>query len=379
MDATQIELPAGALQSLQQGGWNGMSIKEILEKVDLFNITNLVGDDDQKLKEAKASLLMPNIKEEPTKTEMPSNNSAFLGPKIWKKPLNFYKLAGRATEPVEGSSNSINTQEADFSVMNIDDFLTENNFDIGRVSPAHSEELFGSKGVHEDTPFSAEGSGGSLFSFEDMQGIDSEQPLESPPVSVQMPGSPINKFDGSLSGDDASFPQSPLYESKMKPDSPKGKNEFLYVESKRARMEREKEERMRREEARTEFSAEELALATIPGADFDPTRRQFSSDELRPQPIIRKRRKAFVDMEQKDDKYWEKRGKNNVAARRSREARRLKENQIALRTAYLEKQNYGLKSALQDVNMKNEKLALEKKILMEKLQKYELMASAFLE
>ena len=89
--------------------------------------------------------------------------------------------------------------------------------------------------------------------------------------------------------------------------------------------------------------------------------------------------KAFVDMEQKDDKYWEKRGKNNVAARRSREARRLKENQIALRTAYLEKQNYGLKSALQDVNMKNEKLALEKKILMEKLQKYELMASAFLE
>ena len=89
--------------------------------------------------------------------------------------------------------------------------------------------------------------------------------------------------------------------------------------------------------------------------------------------------KAFVDMEQKDDKYWEKRGKNNVAARRSREARRLKENQIALRTAYLEKQNYGLKAALQDVNMKNEKLALEKKILMEKLQKYELMASAFLE
>ena len=62
MDATQTEVPAGALQSLQQGGWNGMSIKEILEKVDLFNITNLVGDDDQKLKEAKASLLMPNIK-----------------------------------------------------------------------------------------------------------------------------------------------------------------------------------------------------------------------------------------------------------------------------------------------------------------------------
>ena len=94
------------------------------------------------------------LQEEPTKTELPSNNSAFLGPKIWKKPLNFYKLAGRATEPAEGSSNSINTQEAEFSVMNIDDFLTENNFDVGRVSPALSEELFGSKGVRQDTPFS---------------------------------------------------------------------------------------------------------------------------------------------------------------------------------------------------------------------------------
>merc|ERR1711997_164037 len=141
----------------------------------------------------------------------------------------------------------------------------------------------------------------------------------------------------------------------------------------------EKEERRQREEARMEFSAEELALATVPGADFDPSNRHFSLDELRPQPIIRKRKKSYVAFDKKDDKYWEKRGKNNVAARRSREASRLKENQIALRTAYLEKQNYGLKAALQDVNMKNEKLALEKKILMEKLQKYELMASAFLE
>ena len=46
---------------------------------------------------------------------------------------------------------------------------------------------------------------------------------------------------------------------------------------------------------------------------------------------------SFVPEAGKDGKYWEKREKNNVAARRSREARRLKENQIALRTAYLEK------------------------------------------
>ena len=55
---------------------------------------------------------------------------------------------------------------------------------------------------------------------------------------------------------------------------------------------KEREERRRREEVRVEFSAEELALATIPGADFDPARRQFSMEELKPQPIIRKRRKV---------------------------------------------------------------------------------------
>merc|ERR1712179_833564 len=110
---------------------------------------------------------------------------------------------------------------------------------------------------------------------------------------------------------------SPPSSKKPKIELPKGENTFLYVESKRARLEREREERRRREEARIEFSM----------------------DELRPQPIIRKRRKSYVQPEKKDDKYWEKRNKNNVAARRSREARRLKENQISLRTAFLEQQN----------------------------------------
>lgn len=39
-------------------------------------------------------------------------------------------------------------------------------------------------------------------------------------------------------------------------------------------------------------------------------------EELRPQPIIRKRPKIFVAAEQKDEKYWETRSKNTVAARR---------------------------------------------------------------
>jgi len=40
----------------------------------------------------------------------------------------------------------------------------------------------------------------------------------------------------------------------------------------------------------------------------------------------------------KDDKYWARRNKNNMAAKRSRDARRSKENQIAMRAAFLEKE-----------------------------------------
>jgi len=203
-----------------------------------------------------------------------------------------------------------------------------------------------------------------------------EQPIGSPQVSGEIPNSPSSEYENNYP--EGNFSPSSSYQSNPKKDLKQGGNDFLYVESKRARLEREKEERRLREETSAAFSAEDLALATIPGADFDPTRRQFSSDELRPQPIIRKRQKLLVDYNKKDDKYWEKRGKNNIAARRSREARRLKENQIALRTAYLEKQNAGLKAALRDVNIKNEKLELETKILKEQLEKFESMA-AFLQ
>lgn len=46
----------------------------------------------------------------------------------------------------------------------------------------------------------------------------------------------------------------------------------------------------------------------------------------------------FVPDGMKDEKYWARRRKNNMAAKRSRDARRMKENQIALRAGYLEKE-----------------------------------------
>ena len=96
-----------------------------------------------------------------------------------------------------------------------------------------------------------------------------------------------------------------------------------------------------------DFAPEDIALATVPGLDFDPRTRTFDMEELRPQPIIKKRKKNAVPEEMKDGKYWENRLKNKEATRRSREARRVKENQIILRAAYLEKENKNLKQVKQ--------------------------------
>lgn len=48
----------------------------------------------------------------------------------------------------------------------------------------------------------------------------------------------------------------------------------------------------------------------------------------------------------KDAAYWERRRKNNEAAKRSRDARRQKENEIAVRASFLEQENIQLKMEL---------------------------------
>ncbi|XP_031735770.1 hepatic leukemia factor-like isoform X2 [Anarrhichthys ocellatus] len=88
----------------------------------------------------------------------------------------------------------------------------------------------------------------------------------------------------------------------------------------------------------------DLALSSVPGQEmFDPRKRKFSAEELKPQPMIKKARKIFIPEDLKDDKYWVRRRKNNMAAKRSRDARRLKENQIAIRASFLEKENSALR------------------------------------
>ncbi|XP_045612920.1 hepatic leukemia factor isoform X2 [Procambarus clarkii] len=110
------------------------------------------------------------------------------------------------------------------------------------------------------------------------------------------------------------------------------------------------------------ISPNDLALATVPGQDFDPRTRCFSEEELKPQPMIKKSRKQFVPHELKDDKYWARRRKNNMAAKRSRDARRLKENQIAMRANFLEKENNALTAELQKAQAVME--SLKKRLAM---------------
>jgi len=117
--------------------------------------------------------------------------------------------------------------------------------------------------------------------------------------------------------------------------------------------------------AEINMSDRELHLATVPGEDvFNPRARRFEHEELRPLPVMRKAKKQFVPEEQKDDKYWERRRKNNVAAKRARDAQRIKMNQIMVRTAWLEKENDKLSAQLA------ESLA-EQQRLKERLRLYE--------
>lgn len=58
----------------------------------------------------------------------------------------------------------------------------------------------------------------------------------------------------------------------------------------------------------------------------------------------------------KDEAYWERRRKNNEAAKRSRDARRAKEDEIAIRAAFLEQENLKLRCEIAQLKTETAKL-----------------------
>lgn len=65
--------------------------------------------------------------------------------------------------------------------------------------------------------------------------------------------------------------------------------------------------------------------------------------------LMGNKEKPTKDTSPQDEKYWTRRKKNNVAAKRSRDARRLKENQITIRAAFLEKENTALRTEVAEL------------------------------
>ena len=69
-----------------------------------------------------------------------------------------------------------------------------------------------------------------------------------------------------------------------------------------------------------------------------------------------KKQNTGIPDERKDSAYWERRRKNNDAAKRSRDARRAKEEEIAFRAALLEQENLKLKAQVAILKSETQKL-----------------------
>lgn len=101
--------------------------------------------------------------------------------------------------------------------------------------------------------------------------------------------------------------------------------------------------------------------ASGPQPGKTPVRRRRNSKYVyNPLPITKKAKRKFYSQAQKDEKYWERRIKNNVAAKRSRDLRRQKEIEITEKFKSLERENNLLKEEVRKLRMKADEL--EKKL-----------------
>lgn len=76
--------------------------------------------------------------------------------------------------------------------------------------------------------------------------------------------------------------------------------------------------------------------------------------------------KKSVPEDLKDDKYFERRKRNNQAAKKSREARKAREDEIAIRASFLEKENAILRA--QVATLREEANSLRQLLLQKRSQ-----------
>lgn len=95
-------------------------------------------------------------------------------------------------------------------------------------------------------------------------------------------------------------------------------------------------------------------------------RRKQRTYKYNPKPVQHKSDRKFVPDAKKDPDYWEKRRRNNLAAKKSREDRRRKELEVLNKLSALERHNEELTAQVKALQKKNEKL---EKSLHEALKK----------
>lgn len=248
------------------------------------------------------------------------NQSAFLGPLLWERTL-----------PVDGGLFQL-------QYMDLDEFLIENgmgsmhnnNSSSSAQIPSQSSQSAvpnqSSQCPPSSPPPCSSASSSSSSSSPSLIGLEVAQPHSMSGGSDYLHGSQTN-----ISEQDSCGSPTPSTSSSCAPlmtptnSGADGMGEF-------------------------DPDPSDVALSSIPGQDaFDPRRHRFSEDELKPQPMIKKARKMLVPEDLKDDKYWSRRCKNNEAAKRSRDARRLKENQISVRAAFLERENGALRQEVAEM------------------------------
>ncbi|KAK7097612.1 thyrotroph embryonic factor-like [Littorina saxatilis] len=305
--------------ALNSTNFGGMTLKALLENPDLQHAPAVLsGAPSSKGKKAVGGSGDIDF------------TSAFLGPQLWDKTY-------------DGSDFNL-------EYMDLDEFLSENGIPVvetpgldelvssNRPSPQHSPVCERSSSPRVTTPHSP------------------RMPL-SPPIAHMMAVPPItvsshNQFLVKPKVEKAEEVVQKLADSRATSPSAVSTGSTPPVSPLPVQVE-------------FKLTEQDIALSSIPGQDmFDPTQHTFNDDELKPQPMIKKSKKIFVPEESKDDKYWARRRKNNYAAKRSRDARRIKENQIAMRASYLEAENSTLRSEM-------EKLRRDNTRLKHRLNKYE--------
>jgi len=97
------------------------------------------------------------------------------------------------------------------------------------------------------------------------------------------------------------------------------------------------------------------------------------SYNYKPAPMVRKSERRFISAEQKDKQYWERRKRNNAAAKKSRESRREKEIEVNRKSELLQKENEGMRFTIMNLQERNTQLENSLNIYKEILVKNNLI------